>query len=253
MCRISKCTLIFVALAQPALAQFRSLSDFDPFNKNSGIRQLGRDIDKKRLKIMTPRPRSDSTSGLTVMSYKVDKDGYIYESSRSDRPYVKTRKRADLRHSSSGRAYWYFAGKKYEAHKKYDKQRPQPQTPRERYVGINVVLENGTPAELLFTLHFQPQGARPDESLVFHKRQALRPRERAVWTIPAGQGLSIVDVRGTRFYRLMVESIDPNNGRKHFWGPNPQRPGLTAFKVTKYQRRNGNYIDQYTNVHIGVN
>jgi hypothetical protein len=89
--------------------------DWDPTNRNNHL----------PFHIETPfRPpvliREPMASGLAVMSYKVDGDGWIWESTRSDRDFVKTQARAKLRHYPDGNAYWEYGGKKYPADNEYD-------------------------------------------------------------------------------------------------------------------------------------
>lgn len=110
-----------VSLMLPALSargQFPNPfnGDIDPFNKNN----------KLPFHIETPIRKPDfsrgdpSVSGLTVMSYEVDLDGYVWASSRSDKPLRKTATRAVLGHYPDGRAYWKWGDKIYPARSTYD-------------------------------------------------------------------------------------------------------------------------------------
>jgi hypothetical protein len=50
--------LLGIGKADAQLPRFDRPSDFDPFNRNSGINQVGRDIDKARLDQMSRTPRA---------------------------------------------------------------------------------------------------------------------------------------------------------------------------------------------------
>lgn len=241
--------LLFASFASQAHAQFGDLPSFNPFD-NPTVRQFGKDISSS-LEKLAPKHRQ-STSGLSVMSYKVDEDGNVYSSGRSDQPFHRNGERAELRHYPNGQAYWFFQGESYRANPKYNRNPNNSQQTnqlRERFAGTNVVIHNTTPDEFLVTLHFETPGG---QVRAFNRREILRPNEKGAWTVPPQEVVAFVDLPQGRFYRLLVEAIHPVTGQKFFWGPTQVLPGLMPSSTTQYSHRNGDFIEQYMNLHIDM-
>lgn len=66
-------------------------------------------------------PPPDSPSYLSEYSESVDGDGYVWVSSNTGNNR-RTSKRARLGYYSNGKAYWYYSGKRWTAHSRYNRQ-----------------------------------------------------------------------------------------------------------------------------------
>ncbi|MCY2933131.1 MAG: PDZ domain-containing protein [Planctomycetota bacterium] len=85
----------------------------DPTNKNN---DLGFHVEMPKFKA----PKG-SSSGLAVMSYRVDAEtGAVSESTRSDKPYQNIGRTAQLKFYSNGKAYWEWSGTSYYASPRLD-------------------------------------------------------------------------------------------------------------------------------------
>ena len=114
-CLLSAMALLLISpVIENAWAE---LSDYDPTVRGN---KTGIIISTPIKKPIIWQQKTNSPSGLTVMTWSVDEDGYILQSSRTDLKAQPNGRRAALRHYPNGRAYWEMGGHPYYANPRYN-------------------------------------------------------------------------------------------------------------------------------------